>query len=102
MTKQEIKSLCGINFPKFNTTNGYEYFAHLQDLNEHFDEIIYGMPIIEDETVAYKETRLTELFNIKSILDKYRDLVLQVRVGRQIFHLALACDAGLTIQFTTL
>ena len=94
LTKQEIKSLCGINFPKFNTTNGYEYFAHLQDLNEHFDEIIYGMPIIEDETVAYKETRLTELFNIKSILDKYRDLVLQVRVGATDFSSCFGVRRG--------
>ena len=39
------------------------------------------MPIIEDAEVAYKETRMIELMGIKKILDKYRDLVLQVRVG---------------------
>ncbi len=81
LTKQEVKFLCGVNFPKFNAINGYDYFAHLREINEHFGEILYGMPIIEDESVAYKETRLAELFNIKNILDKYHDLVLQVRVG---------------------
>ena len=81
LTKQEVKSLCGINFPKFNAENGYEYYAYLRDLNDRFGEILYGMPIIEDAEVAYKETRMIELMGIKKILDKYRDLVLQVRVG---------------------
>lgn len=81
LTKHQVKSLCGINFPKFNAENGYEYYAYLQDLNERFGEVIYGMPIIEDPEVAYKETRMAELVGIKKILDKYHDLVLQVRVG---------------------
>jgi len=81
LTKQEVRSLCGINFPKFNAENGYEYYSYLQHLNDKFGEIIYGMPIIEDPEVAYKETRLQELMGIKKILDKYRHLVLQVRVG---------------------
>lgn len=81
LTKHQVKSLCGINFPKFNMENGYEYYAYLLDLNERFGEILYGMPIIEDQEVAYKETRMTELMGIKKILDKYRRLVLQVRVG---------------------
>ena len=39
------------------------------------------MPIIEGTEVAYKETRMPELVGIRKILDKYRELVLQVRVG---------------------
>lgn len=81
LTKHQVKSLCGVNFPKFNAENGYEYFAYLQDLNKRFEEILYGMPIIEDPEVAYKESRMQELLGIKKILDKYHDLVLQVRVG---------------------
>lgn len=81
LDEHKVKALTGINFPKFSSENGHEYFAYLQDLNNKFGEIIYGMPIIEDPIVAYKETRLTELMSIKRILDKYKDLVLQVRVG---------------------
>ena len=81
LTKQEVKSLCGINFPKFNAENGYAYFAYLQDLNDRFGEVLYGMPIIEDPEVAYKESRIPELLGIRKILDKYKNLVLQVRVG---------------------
>jgi len=81
LTKHQVRSLCGINFPKFNAENGYEYYAYLKDLNDRFGEVIYGMPIIEDAEVAYKESRMYELTGIKKILDKYHDLVLQVRVG---------------------
>lgn len=81
LTKHQVKSLCGVNFPKFNAENGYEYYTCLQNLNERFGEILYGMPIIEDPEVAYKESRMQELTGIKKILDKYHDLVLQVRVG---------------------
>ena len=81
LTPEEARSLCGINFPKFNAENGHEYYAYLQDLNERLGEVVYGMPIIEDPEVAYKETRMAQLTEIKKILDKYHDLVLQVRVG---------------------
>ena len=81
LTKKEVRFLCGVNFPKFNMYNGEGYFSYLQELNERFGEILYGMPIIEDAEVIYKESRITQLLGIKRILDKYEPLVLQVRVG---------------------
>ena len=81
LTKHQARSLCGINFPKFNAENGNTYYSYLRELNVRLDEILYGMPIIEDPEVAYKESSIEELMRIKRILDKYRDLVLQVRVG---------------------
>lgn len=76
-----LKVLTGFNFPKFNSDNGEGYFAYLQELNNRFGEIIYGLPIIEDSTVAFKETRMEQLLGIKRILDCYKPLVLNVRVG---------------------
>lgn len=81
LNAKQVKHLCGINFPKFNSMNGNDYFSYLKDLSEKFGEVLYGMPIIEDPEVAYKESRLSELIGIKDILNKYKDLVLQVRVG---------------------
>ncbi len=94
LTAHQVKGLCGINFPKFNVENGYEYFSYLRDLNEQFGEIIYGMPIIEDAKVAYKETRMYELTGIKHILDKYKDIVLQVRVGGTDFSAVFGVRRG--------
>lgn len=81
LNKHHLKVLAGINFPKFNSNNGEDYFSHLKYLNEKFDDKLYGMPIIEDPIVAYKETRMSELLSIKKILDRYHNLVLQIRVG---------------------
>ncbi len=81
LTPHQVRSLCGINFPKFSTRNGRAYYSYLEELNHRFGEILYGMPIIEDAEVAYKETRLQELLGIKQILNEFHDLVLQVRVG---------------------
>ena len=78
---EHIHLVTAFNFPKFSMETGEAYYEHLEELNEKFGEIIYGMPIIEDRTVAFKETRMTELMGIKKILDSYKDLVLNVRVG---------------------
>ncbi|MDD6060668.1 MAG: HpcH/HpaI aldolase/citrate lyase family protein [Ruminococcus sp.] len=81
LTPHMAKSLTGINFPKFNSENGDAYFAHLKKLSTELGEILYGMPIIEDPRVAYKESRMQELMSIRAILNKYYDMVLQIRVG---------------------
>ena len=81
LTPHMAKSLVGINFPKFNSENGDEYYAVLKQLNADLGEILYGMPIIEDPRVAFKESRMQELMSIRAILNKYYDLVLQIRVG---------------------
>ena len=89
-----MKALTGINFPKFNAHNGNVYMFYLKQLNEKFGEILYGMPIIEDPEVAFKENRITELMGIKEILDKYRELVLQVRVGATDFSSCFGVRRG--------
>lgn len=78
---KHVKVLSGFNFPKFNSSNGEAYFSHLKLLNDKFADLIYGMPIIEDRSVAFRETRLNELLGIRKILDKYKKLVLNVRIG---------------------
>jgi citrate lyase beta subunit len=81
LRKEHIRLITGFNFPKFNAINGPLYFWQLKELNEKFGEIIYGLPILEDRRVAFKESRMRELTDIKMILDTYYNLVLNVRVG---------------------
>lgn len=94
LTKHHVKALTGINFPKFNAQNGEVYMFYLNQLNKKFGEILYGMPIIEDSEVAFKETRIAELTEIKKILDKYKDIVLQVRVGATDFSSCFGVRRG--------
>ena len=81
LTKKQIHYVTAFNFPKFTKQDGEEYYAHLEYLNEKFGEIIYGMPILEAKEMAYLETRIPELMGVKEILDRHKNLVLNVRVG---------------------
>ncbi|MBE7003007.1 MAG: ATP/GTP-binding protein [Ruminococcaceae bacterium] len=78
---EHIRLITAFNFPKFDMTDGEAYYSHLERLNDKFGEIIYGMPILESKRMAYIETRLPELMGVKDILDRYKRLVLNVRVG---------------------
>lgn len=94
LTQKHVKVLTGVNFPKFNKENGEQYMAYLQQLNEKFDEVLYAMPIIEDPRVAFKETRLEELIGIRKVLDHYKKIVLQVRVGATDFSSCFGVRRG--------
>jgi citrate lyase beta subunit len=94
LTKKQAGILTGFNFPKFNSRNGDAYFDHLVFLNDKLDEILYGMPIIEDSVVAFKETRVGELMRIKGVLNKYYNYVLQVRVGATDFSACFGVRRG--------
>lgn len=92
---EHIRFITGINFPKFNSVTAEGYMHHLHELNTQFGEVIYGMPIIEDRRVAYKESRLEELVAIKAVLDKYKDLVLNIRVGGTDFSSCFGVRRGI-------
>ena len=92
---EHIRYITGFNFPKFNGVNGGAYMSHLVELNNKFGEIIYGMPIIEDARVAFKETRLLELMAIKNICDCHKKLILNVRVGGTDFSSCFGVRRGI-------
>lgn len=78
---EHIHLITGFNFPKFNSYNARPYLEHLDELNQRFGEILYGMPIIEERRVAFRETRASELIAIKKVVDDFKDLILNIRVG---------------------
>lgn len=95
LKKEHIRYITGFNFPKFNGVNGGAYMNHLVELNNQFGEILYGMPIIEDARVAYKETRLLELMAIKNICDCHKKLILNIRVGGTDFSSCFGVRRGI-------
>ncbi|MFD1929838.1 HpcH/HpaI aldolase/citrate lyase family protein [Sporosarcina siberiensis] len=76
-----VKSLVGFVFPKFSSENAEGYLAELRQINEQSGSILYGMPILESPHVLYKERRLDELLSLKDTVDRYSDLVLNIRIG---------------------
>ena len=95
LKKEHIRYITGFNFPKFNGMNGGTYMNQLVELNNKFGEVIYGMPIIEDARVAYKETRLFELMAIKNICDCHKNLILNIRVGGTDFSSCFGVRRGI-------
>ena len=69
--------LTGYVFPKFDTSNAEEYLSEL----ERFDVPLCAMPILESRRIARIETRVQELTAIREIIDRHRDLILNIRVG---------------------
>ena len=74
-------SITGFILPKFDVSNASEFLKALQDLQGLFEETIYGMPVLESRLVASLGTRVAMLEEIRDVLGKSRELVLNVRVG---------------------
>lgn len=81
LSSSQLNVLTGFVFPKLCSSNAEEYFGVLQEINRRSETILYGMPILESKEIAYRETRAEELFKLKCRLDKYQELVLNIRVG---------------------
>jgi len=81
MLGSKLSVLTGFVFPKFEPSNGWRYFEELKQVNKFLDQPLYGMPILESSGIIKLETRTTYLLKIKEILDVYKDLVLNIRIG---------------------
>ncbi len=79
--EDSLKWLAGFAFPKFSGSVAEEYCHTLAKLNEQYESVLYGMPIIETPDVLYKETRMQSLLFIRDLLEQYKDRILNVRIG---------------------
>ncbi|MFT8321733.1 MAG: HpcH/HpaI aldolase/citrate lyase family protein [Bacillus sp. (in: firmicutes)] len=78
--EDSIDLLTGIVIPKFDANIGGVILKKLENYNNK-GNVLYAMPILETKKIIEKETRMTELLSIKSVLDQYKQLILNVRIG---------------------
>ncbi|OCA88749.1 HpcH/HpaI aldolase/citrate lyase family protein [Pseudobacillus wudalianchiensis] len=76
-----LEQVAGFVFPKFSSVNGEGFLSELQKINVQSGTLLYGMPILESPEVLYKEKRMAELLRIKEIVDRYEELILNIRIG---------------------
>lgn len=81
LTAKQASVLTGFNFPKFNSRNALGVLKTLVEVNKRLGVILYGMPILEGAECAFRETRDQELLLLRNILEPYKDLILNIRVG---------------------
>ncbi|AXJ01687.1 Citrate lyase beta subunit [Cyclonatronum proteinivorum] len=90
--------LSGFVFPKFYSHNAKAYLQQLSDINAAFGASLYGMPILEGRTIAYRESRTRELNLIAEIVEPFKDLLLNVRVGGTDFSAIFGVRRGMNIS----
>jgi citrate lyase beta subunit len=73
--------LAGFVLPKFTARNGADYLAEVARGSAQLDRHLFAMPVIESTEVAHVESRVSCLTEIRTLLDRYREHVLAVRVG---------------------
>ena len=81
ITQKQASVLTGFNFPKFNSKNALDVLRTLVEVNSRLGVVLYGMPILEGPEVAFRESRTQELLLLRNILEPYKDLILNIRVG---------------------
>ena len=77
--------LTGYVLPKFDLSNGAQYLAQAVKINAESRKKFYVMPTLETKAVADIATRAAELTALKELMDSYRELILNVRVGANDF-----------------
>lgn len=93
-----LNIITGFNLPKFSSINGERYLSLIEDANRRYNTNFYAMPILESSEVMYQETRREELIKVKTIIDGYRDMVLNIRLGGTDFSSLFGMRRG--IDFT--
>lgn len=81
LTAKQASVLTGFNFPKFSSKNALRVLQTLVNVNNRLGVVLYGMPILEGPEVAFHELRGQELLLLRNILEPYRNLILNIRVG---------------------
>ncbi|MCM1988289.1 HpcH/HpaI aldolase/citrate lyase family protein [Oceanirhabdus seepicola] len=76
-----LDCLCGFIVPKISIDNCNLYFPLVDDFNKANNKKLFVLPVLESKSIAYKETRLEELIKLKNYFDKYKDLILNIRIG---------------------
>ena len=96
LTANQGSMLSGFVFPKFYSANAHLYLQRLEFLNNELNTKLYGMPILEGRTIAFIETRLQELKALKDIIDPYKRLILNIRVGGTDFSSIFGVRRGIS------
>ncbi|ANE48882.1 citrate lyase subunit beta [Paenibacillus swuensis] len=79
-----IEYITGFVLPKFNAVTGEHYLRLIEEYNQRkspLSPVLYAMPILESREIIYREHRFDALMAIAELLNRYKNYVLNVRIG---------------------
>jgi citrate lyase beta subunit len=76
-----VDVLAGFVLPKFTDESGPAYLEAVEAANQALERTLLVMPVLESHDIVFAESRLEALLGARRLLDKYRDVVLAVRIG---------------------
>jgi len=94
--KHQAQVLTGFVFPKFYSYNAFAYLSQLEKINQNLCVQLYGMPILEGRSIAYKESRIAELQRIHEIVEPKKSLLLNIRIGGTDFSSIFGVRRGIS------
>jgi len=78
---EKVSLLTGFVIPKFSYINGEGYFKEIENINRKWNTCLYAMPVIETKDIIYLDNRLENLKQLKELFDRYKHLILNIRIG---------------------
>lgn len=81
LTSKQAHALSGFVFPKFSSNNALDFLSILEATSVRIGEMLYAMPILEGQEVAFREYRERELLLLRTIIEPYQSKILNIRIG---------------------
>jgi citrate lyase beta subunit len=74
-------AVSGFVLPKFTESSGIGFLEAVVAASDQCGRRMLAMPVLESPEIVHLQTRHDALAGVQRVLDKYRDLVLAVRIG---------------------
>jgi citrate lyase beta subunit len=78
---EELKYCNGIVIPKTESNTLEDYLKVIRQINKKENIKLYAIPILESSNVIFQKEAMNNLFKIKEIVDKYKDMILNISTG---------------------
>jgi citrate lyase beta subunit len=77
-----VRALTGFVLPKMSPDrNGKAFLEAIVDISDRSGHRVYGLPVLEHEELAWRESRSAHLVGLRSLFDRHREHILSLRVG---------------------
>jgi citrate lyase beta subunit len=78
---EAARTVTGFVLPKFTESTGPAFLEALTAAADTCGRRFLAMPVLESPEIVFAETRRDALAGVQRVLDKYREVVLAVRIG---------------------